>query len=137
MQKHTIVLFIYLVLLHFVLIGLIVKFDAVQRMAQKFDLIESRHAWHYRQMLGFHRHIDACVPKGAVLFIGDSFIQSMCVAAITEKAVNFGIGGDTTEGVLKRLPRYTSIKRARAIVLAIGYNDLHELDNDADRKSVV
>jgi lysophospholipase L1-like esterase len=64
-----------------------------------------------------------------VLFVGDSFIQGMCVSAIVDKAVNLGIGGDTTVGLLKRLPTYASIPSARAIVLAVGGNDLRERDN--------
>jgi len=35
-----------------------------------------------------------------------------------------GIGSDTTIGVLKRLSVYESIARCRAVVLAIGINDL-------------
>lgn len=135
MQKHTIFVIVYLVVLHLLLAVTIVKFDTVQRLAEKLSFIESRHQWHYRQMMAFHRRIDTCVPERAVLFIGDSFIQGMCVAAISDRAVNFGIGGDTTEGVLKRLPDYTSLKRARAIVLAVGYNDLRERDNDAILKN--
>jgi len=45
--------------------------------------------------------------------------------------VNFGIGKDTTVGVMYRLPKYHSIKSARAVVLAIGFNDLKRRDNDA------
>ncbi|MEJ2703921.1 MAG: GDSL-type esterase/lipase family protein [Sedimentisphaerales bacterium] len=131
MQKLIVFLIGYCVFLHLVLAVFIVKFDALQRLSEKLGYAESRHAWHYRQMMALHRRIDACVPEGAVLFIGDSFIQGMCVAAITEKGVNFGIGGDTTTGVLRRLDEYTCLKKAKAVVLAVGYNDLRELDNDA------
>ena len=130
MQKHTICLVTYLALVHLALAGVIFKFDVVQRLVEKVGLSESKHAQHFRKMMAFHRRIDACVPEDAVLFVGDSFIQSMCVSAVINRAVNFGIGGDTTAGVLKRLPEYTSIKKAKAVVLEVGYNDLREREND-------
>lgn len=113
------------------LVIVIIKFPSVVQSARRLGWLESSRTEHYKQMIAFHRRIDSIAPKGAVLFIGDSFIQSICVAAITEKAVNFGIGGDTTEGVLRRLPLYASIKKAKAIVLLVGYNDLRERDNNA------
>jgi lysophospholipase L1-like esterase len=59
-----------------------------------------------------------------VLFIGDSFIQGMCVTEVADHAINYGIGGDTTAGILARLPIYQSLSRARAVVFAAGDNDL-------------
>ncbi len=135
MEKRTLLLACYLIPLHLVLAVIIMRFDVVRRLAEKLNCIESRHAWHYRQMIGFHRRIDSSVPEDAVLFIGDSLIQGICVSAIIDRAVNFGIGGDTTEGVLKRLSMYTSIKRARAVVLAVGFNDLRERNNSQIMKN--
>jgi lysophospholipase L1-like esterase len=60
----------------------------------------------------------------AVFFIGDSLVQSLHVGGIVAAAVNYGIGGDTIGGVRRRLPLYHSLATARAIVLAIGANDL-------------
>jgi len=37
---------------------------------------------------------------------------------------NYGIGNDTSVGVLRRIDEYRSIKRSRIIVVAIGINDL-------------
>jgi len=39
-------------------------------------------------------------------------------------SLNFGIGGDTTEGLLARIPFYPGIKRAEIAVIEIGINDL-------------
>lgn len=87
---------------------------------------------HFRsQMLTFHRRIDEMAEPGSVLFIGASGIQGMDVDQICEGALNFGIGGDTTEGVLQRLPTYFSLKSARAVVLSIGFNDLG-ISSDAE-----
>ena len=85
---------------------------------------------HFRRMTTYHGRMDGNVPEGAVLFIGDSITQGLCVAAICEHGVNYGIGSDTTAGVLDRLPLYPSIARAAAVVLAIGVNDLGRRDNE-------
>jgi lysophospholipase L1-like esterase len=78
----------------------------------------------YQERLADHLLGDGAVPQGAVIFIGDSQIQSLDVEGVARGAVNFGIGGDTTAGVLQRLPLYASLGRARAVVLEIGTNDL-------------
>ena len=81
------------------------------------------------QMARMYQRVDATVPEGAVVFIGDSITQGLAVAAVTSPAVNFGIGRDTSAGVLRRLPDYGSLSRARLVVLAIGVNDLAWREN--------
>lgn len=76
------------------------------------------------ELLAYHDRLDASLPPGMVLFFGDSLTQSLCVSCVTSDAINYGIGGDTTEGLLARLPVYQSIQEARANVVAIGLNDL-------------
>ncbi len=129
MQRFTFLLVCYIVCLNLLLAVIIFKPGPVEQLAKRLGWRKSSHAEHYNRILAFHCRIDACVPDDAVIFIGDSFIQGMCVSAIVERGVNFGIGGDTTSGVLKRLPTYTCIKKARAIVLAVGFNDLCERNN--------
>jgi lysophospholipase L1-like esterase len=133
MDRHSmrnLFLIAYVVCLHLALVTVLVKSDFIQRVAVKLGRPRMTRAEHYERMLRFHRRIDAIVPDNAVLFIGDSFIQSLCVSAITDKAVNFGIGGDTTAGILRRLPLYACLRKARAIVLAVGGNDLREANDD-------
>ncbi|HXT10451.1 MAG TPA: GDSL-type esterase/lipase family protein [Candidatus Angelobacter sp.] len=96
----------------------------LRRLAKGFGLPDTNQRWMYGQMLAFHRRVDACVPDGAVLFIGDSFIEGLCVTEIADHGINYGIGGDTTEGVLARLPAYGSLAHAGAVVFAVGDNDL-------------
>ena len=74
--------------------------------------------------------MDANIPDGAVIYIGDSLTQGLCVTAVTTPSVNFGIGNDTTIGVLKRLPEYHSLERASVCVIAIGVNDLKRRGNE-------
>jgi lysophospholipase L1-like esterase len=78
---------------------------------------------HFHHMIRYHSRMDGNVPLGSVVFIGDSITQGLCVTAVVPSAVNYGIGYDTTVGVLQRLPVYNSIKRAGAVVVAIGIND--------------
>lgn len=81
-------------------------------------------------MVTYHERVDGNVPDGAVIFIGDSITQGLAVVAVAPLAVNYGIGKDTTVGVLKRIPLYRSLPRAEVIVLAIGVNDLRERNHD-------
>jgi lysophospholipase L1-like esterase len=81
-------------------------------------------------MLRYHRRMDANVPDHAVVVIGDSLVQGLCTDAIAQPSVNYGIGSDTTVGVLGRLAAYQdSMRRASAAILAIGVNDLLHRDN--------
>ena len=76
-------------------------------------------------MLGLHRRSVDAVPDDSVIFIGDSITQGLCVNAVHPNAVNYGIGSDTTMGVLMRLPVYMpALERAHCIVVAIGINDM-------------
>jgi lysophospholipase L1-like esterase len=86
---------------------------------------------HYQRMVRYEKRMDATVPAGAAVFIGDSLIQSVATDAITCPSANYGIGGDTTVGVLARLSNYGALSRASVIVLAVGVNDLRFRDNEA------
>jgi lysophospholipase L1-like esterase len=81
-------------------------------------------AAHFDAMRTHLRRVDTQVPPGAVLIIGDSHVQSLWAPAVHARAVNYGIGGDTSVGVAARLADYASLPRAAALVLAVGYNDL-------------
>jgi len=122
----------YIVLLHVLVLVVIVKSDFLLRAAGAVGLVRlcPELTAHYRTMLESHSKIDPHVPDGAVLFVGDSHIQGLCVSAVADRAVNYGISGDTTVGVLGRIDEYASIARARAVVLEVGVNDLRRRPND-------
>lgn len=84
---------------------------------------------YYYRITEYHRRMDGNIPDGSVLFIGDSITQGLAVAAIADKGVNFGIGSDTSLGVLERIYYYKSIETSHAVVLAIGINDLKRREN--------
>ncbi len=77
-----------------------------------------------------HAWMDGHIPDGSVFFIGDSITQALCVSSVAPNAVNLGIGGDTTWGLLNRIPSHPSLQRASLIVIAMGVNDLARRDND-------
>ncbi len=79
----------------------------------------------YRGLLRAHHLEDRAAPEGSVVFVGDSNTERMDTRVMTpERALNFGISGDTLVGLAQRLPLYRSIRSARTVVLAIGVNDL-------------
>lgn len=78
----------------------------------------------YDDMLGSHLQLDGSVEPGSVIFLGDSLTQALNVTAITPKAINYGIGMDTSLGLLQRISHYQSLSKASRVVIAIGLNDL-------------
>ena len=122
----------YLILIH-VFVGVaVVKTDIVARFQAKlgYEVVKDELTSHFYTMLAFHRRIDKNLPAKSVLFIGDSITQGLAVSAVYPQSVNFGIGQDTTFGVVTRLPIYTSIPRSKLVVVAVGVNDLMRRQND-------
>jgi lysophospholipase L1-like esterase len=118
---------IYLIAAH-CLLGLVLwKSDFLTKAR---SMLTAKHstdglAAHYRSMRRYHARSAEIVPTGSVFFIGDSIIQGLAVEAVAAPAINYGIGGDTTVGVLERLDDY-AWNRASALVLCIGGNDLRD-----------
>ncbi len=125
------VVLFYLIALHLVTALLLVQGDTISRAGRKLGLSvrQQEITDHYRLMVAFHTRVDGNVPDGAVIFIGDSLVQGLAVSAVASPAVNFGIGRDTTVGVLRRIPLYSSIARAGLVVVAVGLNDMRFRSN--------
>lgn len=81
---------------------------------------------YYNTMLSIQERLDEQVPNGSTIMIGDSITQGL----FYPRFINFGIGSDTTYGVLNRLPKYHSIDESSKIILMIGVNDLKRRSND-------
>lgn len=122
---------VYIIFLHLLLCLVLVKSDFIQRVQRKFLPSPSRPelSEHYHRMVRFHTRIDGNVPSASVIFIGDSMFQGLSVTAVANPSVNYGIGGDTTFGILQRLPNYHSVDNAKAVVLAVGHNDMRLRSN--------
>jgi hypothetical protein len=130
---------IYLLLIHAFVVLVLLKSDFIGRVQTKFGLIDLKPrltdiyhetnlkpeaAEHYHTMTVYYSMMDSNIPDNAIIFIGDSLTQSLPVSAITPVGVNFGIGDDTSIAVIKRLKQYSSIRRAKIVIIAIGLNDL-------------
>ena len=73
-------------------------------------------------MVVVHQRMDGNIREDSIFF-GDSITQSLNVNSVTDRGVNYGIGGDTSLGLLNRLEYYNSLKKADKILVAIGIND--------------
>jgi len=122
---------VYLMLLHVFLVVALVKTDIIPRIQAKLssNIEHAEITPFYYSMLDFHRRVDKNIPDNSVIFLGDSLIQGLAVASIASPAINFGIGADTTAGLIERIPYYSAISRSRTIVIAIGVNDLNKRAN--------
>jgi lysophospholipase L1-like esterase len=118
----------YLLLVHGLLALMLWKSDFVSRVQRRLGPAREI-TDQYNQMLAYQANMDGNVPDKSVVFIGDSLTQALCTDGVTCPSVNYGIAGDTTVGVLARLPKYQCIRRASAVVLAIGVNDMKFRDN--------
>lgn len=79
-----------------------------------------------QRVLRYHRWVDEQIPEQSVVFLGDSLTQGLATAAVVPNSTNFGIGGQTTSGLLDALPTYKSVAKAKLIFLEIGINDFLE-----------
>ena len=118
----------YLVVVHLLLAYAVTGTDFVTRLSERFGVLPPEIHRFHQGMVAFHRRIDENLESGHTLFIGDSHIQGLAVNLVVDNAVNYGIGADTTVGVLDRIGAYRSLAGAKHLVLAIGYNDLKRRD---------
>lgn len=124
------VLTFYFVGIHLVLAFVIVKSNFIYLVGLKLGINHDEISGHFREMVAYHLRVDKNVPKNSTVFLGDSHIQGLAVSAVTSFGVNYGIGGDTTAGLLERLPIYDSLNGSKAVVIEIGFNDLGHRNND-------
>ena len=127
-NKKTIL--IYFIFLHVVLIITIVKSNIIDSFLYNAGFVSNEISDHYKTMMIYHKSIDESSREGAVLFFGDSIIQGLAENLVHADAINFGIGKDTTQGLLNRLPSYKTVNTAKIIVVSIGVNDLARRSNN-------
>ena len=78
----------------------------------------------YDSSAEYHRRQIPNTVEKTILFIGDSHIQGLNTSAITARALNFGIGGDTSKGLLQRISTYGDLNKFNCVVVEIGFNDI-------------
>jgi lysophospholipase L1-like esterase len=76
------------------------------------------------------RELNKMAKPGGIVFIGDSITQDYPVSEFYAgmNVLNRGIGGDTTEGLLKRLDVSVFELKPKTVVCLIGTNDFALLD---------
>ncbi len=114
----------YWITLHLLLAVLVIKTDFIPKVKVRLGLAAPTPNVHVPNMRMIHAWMDDSVPEGATLFIGDSIVQGLATAAITDYAINYGIGSLTAAQLVDMLPDYRSLHRANAIVLSVGINDI-------------
>lgn len=114
----------YLIGLHLLVAVLIFKTDFIPKVKEKFLPTQMTSNPHGQRMIVYHKAMDASVPAGATIFLGDSITQGLATAAVAPYSINYGIGSATTSELLSNLPSYKSLERATAVFLMIGINDL-------------
>lgn len=100
-----------------ILVALLALMIAIPAMAQ------SGFGDYYDCRLAAHRK--AGMPKGAVVWMGDSLTEQAWWSFLTKEKplVNRGIGGDNTRGMLARLPEILEFAPRKMFLMA-GVNDL-------------
>lgn len=127
-MKRTLQL--YFILLHLGIGLLLFKPQIMDGIANRFgpNVVPAMYR-HYLAAVESQAWVSQQMATGSVVLLGDSLVENLWVGAISSRAVNFGIGGDTTVGLLQRLPRL-SLKKASLIILGIGINDLPKFRDD-------
>jgi lysophospholipase L1-like esterase len=87
-----------------------------------------------KNTVAHHMRLDRNLTDGRLVFLGDSHILGLDTMQVAPDGVNFGIGGETTAGLLARVGRYKSVRQARGVVIGIGFNDFgrHESGQTVD-----
>lgn len=81
---------------------------------------------HYLAQVRQYEQENSNIGNKKVLFIGDSYIAKFDLKkyTISSGTVNYGINGDTTVGLLSRIPKNVNNVTFKHVYFMIGYNDL-------------
>lgn len=131
-SKLKILVFIYLFVIHVFIILYFYNNDFLNDLIFEGDIYSEAEILNsecYKTQLTFSKRVDENINSDVVVFIGDSLIKGVAVTTVHNNSVNFGIGNDTTVGVLKRVSQYASIKKSKLVVISVGLNDLEFRDD--------
>jgi lysophospholipase L1-like esterase len=127
MRLKRLLVIAYLIVLHVVVVAALFKTDLLPRLAIRAGLAKPDipdmepiiSGWR-----GFHKKIDSFIPPGTTIFLGDSIMSGLTTTDLAPRAVNYGIGWQRSDQLIKSMDSYESVKRAGRVVLMIGTNDL-------------
>lgn len=115
---------LYLIVLHLVVATALIKTDLIDRAGFRLGLLTPAEAPIISTMREVHRQMDASVPDGATIFLGDSITMALATAAVAPLPVNYGIGYQRSDQLVDSMKSYESLHRAGAVVVMIGTNDI-------------
>ncbi|MET1254431.1 GDSL-type esterase/lipase family protein [Aliikangiella maris] len=124
MKKQKYLLIIgYVLLLHFLASFIVLKLGMIGQAKHLLGLIDEEITPHYIAMSAFYQRMESNIPPQSILFFGDDFIQRLAVNTINDGALNFGIGTETSRGLLLRIKDNQAIESASLMAIMIGKND--------------
>lgn len=134
-----VIIAVYLIAVHILLAVALVNSDIVPRAAVWFDLVRAAQQPpedipFIPMMQGVHAWMDASVPAGATIFLGDSITMALATAAVAPYSVNYGISWQRSDQLIQSMDIYKSIARANRVFVMVGTNDILE-DRAADIQS--
>lgn len=133
----------YLVMLHALLAVVLLKTDFLPRAAERLGIYTPpapEEEWIIPRMREVHKQMDPAVPANATVFLGDSITMALATSAVAANSVNYGIGWQRSDQLLKSMEDYSAIQRASRVVVTIGTNDLlqgREAGIEARYKSIL
>ncbi|HQQ73871.1 MAG TPA: GDSL-type esterase/lipase family protein [Pseudomonadales bacterium] len=115
----TLIIAVYLLAVHILLVTAWIVFDRdIQRPPEDIPFIA--------MMRGVHAWMDASVPAGATIFLGDSITMALATAAVAPNSVNYGISWQRSDQLIKSMDIYQSIARSSRVFIMVGTNDVLE-----------
>lgn len=98
-------------------------FRPAEKIPKRFDVTLEEY---YVAALKAQAELDRFIPAKSVLLFGDSIVAGIDSSAISENAVNLAVPGNTTRGMIRQLRELAAVKRASAVILQGGINDMPE-----------
>ncbi|HSC75329.1 MAG TPA: SGNH/GDSL hydrolase family protein [Pseudomonadales bacterium] len=138
-NPRTAIIVVYLIAVHVLLIAALVSSDIVPRtvawLGMARDVQQPPEEIPFIPMMrGVHAWMDASVPAGATIFLGDSITMALATAAVAPYSVNYGISWQRSDQLMKSMDIYQSIARAGRVFVMVGTNDVLE-GREADIQS--
>jgi lysophospholipase L1-like esterase len=119
---------VYFILLQILIVLMLWKSDFLYKVIRNMGLgepvIAREMGDEYHRKITAHMSWQKYIPEHAIFIIGDSITEYIKADALPSEFVNLGIGNDTVIGITERLKFYKKLRTAKAIIFAIGVNDL-------------
>lgn len=114
----------YSIFVHLLLLVCLVPNGIKTSIAARLGLFPTEINPFWQTMLNLHQRRLAQLPEGTLVIIGDSHVQGLWQQSLATQVLGLGVAGDTSFGVLKRVQQYRHLEKSRAIILAVGLNDI-------------